>query len=127
MVQGISFRGTEGTGSAFSDIINKPQAYKGDGAVPASNLESDKFDGEKPKKKHHVRNFLLITAATAGLLALGSRTGLAAKIPAVGKYLDMAGQKIIEKAGWLKDKVSGLFNKEEVIEVAEDAAENAVV
>ncbi len=121
MISSVSFKGTESTG--FQDLVSKPQSYA---APNAASEVGDKF--EKKGSKLKTAGKVALGAAVAGALLLaGHKTGLTAKIPAVGQYIDKAGKFISDKAGaavnFVKDKFASANVGETVAEAVEEAAE----
>lgn len=106
MINNVSFGGVQA--STFSDMINRPQAYKGAGApAAATNVAGDTFTTGKPKKKHTVLKLALGAAAIGGLLVAGNKTGVSkaieGKCPKIGKALQTAGT-------WIETKVTDIVN-----------------
>ncbi len=143
MINPVSFRSA--TAGNFSQLVNKPQAYKvQEQPAAAATIKGEKKKGSLAKK-------VLILAGTAAAvvagLAVGHKNGLFTKVtPETNKYiktgmeyLDKAGKFVYDKFTAVKTtaaaKYQELFNKvkektnveevsEAVKEAADDVAEN---
>ena len=128
MINNVSFGNVPA--STFSDMVNRPQAYKSSTTpAAAAGVSGDSFTTDKPKKKHTLLKLALGAAAVGAALVAGNKTGLTAKLvekcPTIGNPLKTAGEWLEKKAGniveWAKDKIHG-----KVPEAAEEVAETLV-